>query len=249
MKIDLDAIYRATLATHSGNEGWVGVAPDGRDYHIVVPVDVQIARGVMAGNKPTDGTPFGGYSNWLYFRCQPYTSRVDDHELRLEQAKKNLSEMVSSLAQHGIIAEPQIKYPSKPQVTINNIKSDKCKKIFCAGCKTLWIGINEALTDVDLKLVRYKANVDDFNAGVFLFRHGCGGNVEIPVSLLVKPQRQTRSLAGLQACPGLCFHQTVLRSCRAVCEGSVYRKLASRIALKHTDQLTQRRQRQLQQGA
>ena len=36
----------------------LGFAPDGSSYHVVVPVDARIARGLKAGNRPADGTPF-----------------------------------------------------------------------------------------------------------------------------------------------------------------------------------------------
>jgi hypothetical protein len=65
-------LFRTTLADNCGNIGYIGLAPDGVEYHVVVPVDLQLARGVKAGNRPDDGTPFGGYKNWKYFECPPY---------------------------------------------------------------------------------------------------------------------------------------------------------------------------------
>lgn len=70
--IDLSDILRATLDTASGNEGYIGIAPDGGNYHVVVPVDPQIARSVKAGRASLDATPFGGYAGWHYFRCSGY---------------------------------------------------------------------------------------------------------------------------------------------------------------------------------
>jgi hypothetical protein len=69
LKIDFNDILRATLDEACGNEGYIGISPDGSRYHVVVPVDRQIARGVKAGNRPLDGTPFGGYKEWHYFCC------------------------------------------------------------------------------------------------------------------------------------------------------------------------------------
>lgn len=63
---------RATLPEGCGNVGYLGFAADGSTYHVVVPVDARIARGLKAGNRPTDGTPFGGYRGWYYFRCPPF---------------------------------------------------------------------------------------------------------------------------------------------------------------------------------
>ena len=72
LKIKQSDLFRATLADNCGNIGYIGLAPGGTDYHVVVPVDLQLARGVKAGNRPEDGTPFGGYRNWKYFECPPY---------------------------------------------------------------------------------------------------------------------------------------------------------------------------------
>lgn len=241
LNIKLSAVQRATLWTHSGNEGWIGVEPFGKAYHVIVPVDVQIARGVMACNKPTDGTPFGGYSNWIYFRCQPYDSDIDNETLRLEQAKKNLSDLLARLAQYGVIAEPEHDHPLPPQLSINTATLDKIKKIFCTKCSRSWTHIYEVLDDPDLRLVGYRANVDDFDEGVYLFQHGCGSTVELPVSVLIKPQRKIKSLASLTACPGLCYYEKILNSCKAFCEGSKYRKVANRLASRHLIRVTEER--------
>ena len=94
LTIDFNDILRATLDDQCGNEGYIGISPDGRQYHVVVPVDLQIARGIKAGNRPLDGTPFGGYKDWQYFGCLvfPLKGTVDPGEiqvLRIAQAKAN----------------------------------------------------------------------------------------------------------------------------------------------------------------
>ena len=38
LSISLSDIYRATLAEDCGNEGYIGITPDGSSYHVVVPV-------------------------------------------------------------------------------------------------------------------------------------------------------------------------------------------------------------------
>ncbi|MBI4962027.1 MAG: hypothetical protein HY913_02000 [Desulfomonile tiedjei] len=106
LNIKFTDILRATLPIRCGNEGWIGVSPKGDDYHVVVPVDVQIARGVLACNRPSDGTPFGGYARWLYFRCPPYDDEgKDDSVERVGQARKTGEELVRWLASYGIDAE------------------------------------------------------------------------------------------------------------------------------------------------
>jgi len=106
LRIKFHDLLRATLPVHSGNEGWIGVSPAGDQYHVVVPVDVQIARGVMAGNRPLDGTPFGGYTGWLYFRCPPYECEAqEDSELRSLRARATAADLVRWLAAYMIEAE------------------------------------------------------------------------------------------------------------------------------------------------
>ena len=89
--IDLNDIFRATLDEDCGNEGYIGIAPDGSRYHVVVPVDRQIARGIKAGNRPQDGTPFGGYKDWHYFCCPGYKGpgRPDETEIRKVRRKQS----------------------------------------------------------------------------------------------------------------------------------------------------------------
>lgn len=114
LHIDFQDILRATLPIRSSNEGWIGVSTKGDEYHVVVPVDVQIARGVMACNRPTDGTPFGGYANWLYFRCPAYEDEgKDDKVERVEQARKTGKKLVQWLASYGIEAECNPDTPMK----------------------------------------------------------------------------------------------------------------------------------------
>lgn len=235
MKIKLNDIYRATLATHTGNEGWVGVDSSGQIYHVITPVDTQIAKGVMACNRPNDGTPFGGYSNWLYHRCRPYCSDVDDEALRLAQAETNLSDIICWLSQYGIEAQPDDDRSSPSQPFINTCNLHKSKRIFCRSCEHAWNQPSEVFNDPGLQNFRYRARIDDFSNGLFIFRHSCGGEVEVPVSLLIKTRRRNKSLAGSRACPELCSHETISNSCNALCEGSAYRKLAFKIAKKRSE--------------
>ncbi len=73
LKILLSDIFRATLPDDSGNEGYIGISPDGSSYHIVVPVDQQLARALSPMEKTSKDTPFGGYKGWHYFCCLTYT--------------------------------------------------------------------------------------------------------------------------------------------------------------------------------
>ena len=93
MRVNLSDFFRATLTEESGNTGFIGLAGDGLAYHVVVPVDAQIARGVKAGNRPADGTPFGGYTGWHYFECRPVQSGLSEPDketrARWSQAQAN----------------------------------------------------------------------------------------------------------------------------------------------------------------
>ena len=81
---------------------------------MVVPVDVQIARGVMACNRPDDGTPFGGYTGWLYFRCPPYEEEEAESHSRLRemQASKTAGQLSKWLKSYGIEMELVMDAPS-----------------------------------------------------------------------------------------------------------------------------------------
>lgn len=92
LAIKLSDLFRATMPDDCGNEGFIGIAADGAQYHVVVPVDRQIARGLKFWVHPEDGTPFGGYKNWNYFCCLTYeTQKSPDAErnVRLEKAREN----------------------------------------------------------------------------------------------------------------------------------------------------------------
>lgn len=94
LKIDFRDLLRATLDDGCGNEGYIGISPDGGHYHVVVPVDRQMARGIKAGNNPSGETPFGGYQGWNYFCCPAYTrparyDQVEIHRARQKQARAN----------------------------------------------------------------------------------------------------------------------------------------------------------------
>jgi hypothetical protein len=96
-------ILRATLPAGSGNTGYLGLAPDGSEYHVVVPVDEQIARGIKAGNRPDDGTPFGGYRDWSYFQCRPH--ETEECGAREAQASANAAVLLAWAAERSIHVE------------------------------------------------------------------------------------------------------------------------------------------------
>ncbi len=90
VQIRLSDLIRATLPDESGNEGYIGISPDGSAYHVVAPVDRHIARGLKFWERPTDGTPFGGYRGWHYFLCLTYPSHSSQGpDKHIETAREN----------------------------------------------------------------------------------------------------------------------------------------------------------------
>ena len=61
---------------------------------MVVPVDLQIARGIKAGNRPLDGTPFGGIKTGIilgvwFFLCPKKVDPGKIQARRIAQAEAN----------------------------------------------------------------------------------------------------------------------------------------------------------------
>ncbi|HMK35081.1 MAG TPA: hypothetical protein VK463_08445 [Desulfomonilaceae bacterium] len=242
LRIKSQDIRRATLPLHAGNEGWIGVSPRADEYHVVVPVDVQIARGVMACNRPTDGTPFGGYSDWIYFRCPPYEDDCNGHA-REDRIRLTGEEVIRNLAAYGIEAvieaesfeeveaEGQTDSSSRvrPSGTARVPRREYRGHISCPQCSGRWHTLSEFIRDPAVLLDRYRPCLDDFRSGKYVFAHSCGGHVEIGVSLFARPSMRGKSLIGTHACPGMCYYETSFRSCSAVCEGSCYRRIALKL--------------------
>jgi len=112
LRLRFSDLFRCTLDERTGNEGYIGVSPKGDEYHVVVPVDTQIARGVKACNRPGDGTPFGGYTRWFYFRCEAFSADGDTDmnseeygSLRVAASRKNGVQFVKWAAGKGIRVE------------------------------------------------------------------------------------------------------------------------------------------------
>jgi hypothetical protein len=250
LHIKLQDIQRATLPLNSGNEGWIGVSPAGDDYHVVVPVDRQIARGVMACNRPTDGTPFGGYAGWLYFRCPPYEESDSAGNAEREARVRETAEaLLVWLASHKVDACVDIgdgSLESDSRQRSEDGESEAHSKaggsqtnrgetflsggaIACSRCKKRWSHIADFLRDSQIRVGGYRACLDDFARGTYLFSHSCGNTVEVPVSRFARARHRGRSLIGTHACPGLCYYERSLLGCSAACEGAGYRRIAVRL--------------------
>ncbi len=242
LRVKFSDILRATLYEPCGNRGWLGFSPKGDQYHVVVPVDAQIARGVMACNVPTDGTPFGGYSGWLYYMCPPYDMESGDFSseahARNERARLTAEELPQWLASYQIdveiVSESDLRSSEhkreEPILPLQGDFRDEKKpdkaRVSCALCAGSWAGKGAFLRDLDVKLVLYCPCPDDFQRGMYIFQHCCGGMIRLPVSEFVRNRVQCRSLAGSHACPGLCYYESSWATCSADCEGSLYRRVA-----------------------
>ncbi|MBI5571505.1 MAG: hypothetical protein HY914_16290 [Desulfomonile tiedjei] len=235
LRIRIRDVRRATLPIRSGNEGWIGIAPAGDQYHLVVPVDTQIARGVMACNRPTDGTPFGGYTGWLYFRCSPYEDEGSDEEaLREKQVRQTCEQLLRFAASYGIEAELDADDapPDPSHDESQPVPALHAAQLVCPACGKDWENVGAFTRDVEVEFKAYRACVDDFRRGVYRFRHRCGALVEVPVWRFARPRVGEKSLIGSHACPGFCFYETSLDACSARCEGACYRRIAEKLKSK-----------------
>jgi hypothetical protein len=241
LQIRITDIHRATLPVRAGNEGWIGISPAGDRYHIVVPVDVQIARGVLACNLPTDGTPFGGYSGWLYFRCPPFESESENEDVERQKCVASTAEeLIRFLESYDIhatlIAHTDAISSLNPNTDIEagSDKSDEevSPAICCDGCGKEWNRLAPFLRDPDLTFIGYKAFLENFQKGIYVFSHSCGSNLQVPVSRFIRPRSGGKSLIASHACPGLCYYETSLQACSAVCDGSPYRRIAGKLSSK-----------------
>jgi hypothetical protein len=237
VKIKFVDILRATLGFRTGNESWIGVSPDSNRYHIVSPVDTQISKGVMACNRPTDGTPFGGYRGWVYLRIPPFFDELQDAEVaRRDHALKVSQELIRKLDRYGIRSsvEWEDHHPKEIKTEPNTALVEQ--NLFCSSCDKTWKKLIDCVKDLDLIFLAYHPCVSDFVEGSYVFQHICNGLVYIPVSRFVRRSNEGKNLANLNACPGYCHYKDSIQECCASCEGSPYRRLARRLYEKVSDQ-------------
>lgn len=193
----------------------------------------------MACNRPTDGTPFGGYAGWLYFRCPPFEDlQADDTAARLSWAHATADELLRWLGSYHIEASIESDRSSRSNHTEDDMSSVQgdcvgstgSKTIACSHCGRIWNGIGTFLRDPQICLEGYRACLDDFSQGWYLFSHSCGNTIEVPVSRVARVRERGRTLIGTHACPGLCYYERPILPCAAKCEGAGYRRIAGKIA-------------------
>ncbi len=230
IKIKFVDILRATLGFQTGNESWIGVSPDSKCYHIVSPVDTQISKGVMACNRPEDGTPFGGYRGWIYLRIPPFFDELQDVEgARRDHALNVSHELIRNLDRYGIRSSVDWDDPhAKELYTVTNNSSVE-QTLSCCSCNKTWDKLIDCVKDPDLIFLAYHPSVSDFAEGSYVFQHNCKGLVYIPVSRFIRKLQEGRNLSNLNACPGYCYYKDSIHECLASCAGSAYRRLARRL--------------------
>lgn len=253
LRVSIWDVRRATLPQGSGNEGWIGVSPRGDLYHIVAPVDAQIAKGVMACNRPTDGTPFGGYTSWLYFRCAPFDdSQASEEPARTDQVRENCANLRKFLDSYGI--DSTLEAPSDPALEDSGGHADSMSPMSetggrwdgatgqdpdqgassgpaagCSSCGKQWLRVGDLLRDPEVKIIAYRVVPDDFRKGTFVFSHGTHGPMNVPVGRFVRKASSARNLSASHACPGMCHHASSFKTCSAKCEGALYRRVAAKL--------------------
>jgi hypothetical protein len=94
----------------------------------------------------------------------------------------------------------------------------------CPMCRLVWPSREVFLSDPQLIVVGYQADLDALETGLFLFNHrerGCGTTLAVEagrfVDLATGPIYR-ESLEGTEECPDHCLRPDDLRPCPAHCE-------------------------------
>ena len=101
----------------------------------------------------------------------------------------------------------------------------------CSCCGTDWPTRDAFLTDPEVTLVGYQRNIDDLEAGLFLFNHlkpGCLTTMAIEADAftdLYEGPMFEACLAGTQECAGHCPHADDLEPCDRQCACSYVREV------------------------
>ncbi len=68
----LEDLVRATLPSGWGQVGFVGVSPDGAAYHVLSPVEVDLASDMVLMALAGRAEFMGGRPGWRYHYCHTY---------------------------------------------------------------------------------------------------------------------------------------------------------------------------------
>ncbi len=110
---------------------------------------------------------------------------------------------------------------------VRNLLSANFKK--CTMCTKIWCTRNEFLSDSNLIVKGYTANLDHLELGIFFFHHNlCETTLAIQASQftdLYDGQVFDTRLTGNEECPGYCLDPNELRICSAKCESAYVREV------------------------
>lgn len=72
LSFTMEDLVRATLPSGWGQVGFVGVSPGGDSYHVLAPVDLDLAEGTFRMALHGLAEPLGGRPGWRYYYCRTY---------------------------------------------------------------------------------------------------------------------------------------------------------------------------------
>ena len=72
LTFSLDDLVKATLPSGWGQAGFVGVSPKGDSYHVLVPVELDLASETFRMALDGWAEPMGGRPDWRYYYCRTY---------------------------------------------------------------------------------------------------------------------------------------------------------------------------------
>ena len=99
----------------------------------------------------------------------------------------------------------------------------------CSKCTELWNTRNDFLSDSNIIVKGYTANLDHLELGIFFFDHNlCKTTLAIQASKftdLYNGEVFDTRLTGTEECPGYCLNTDELRNCPAKCECAYVREV------------------------
>lgn len=71
-RLSMEDMIRATLPSGWGYVGFLGVSPAGDSYHVLAPVEVDLAADIFIMALDGLAEPMGGRPGWRYYYCHTY---------------------------------------------------------------------------------------------------------------------------------------------------------------------------------
>ncbi len=175
---------------------------------------------------PQDGTPFGGYDKLDLFSgvLLAPTKRNQPQDRSYRQGNTENLEAYGIDARvidiERIIAPPALQAERLPQSIAN--RAGPSGLICTRSCPTK-----------PCFFYSHKPDTLDFSKSVYVFTHVCGAEIRLNVRRFARSSIRRKSLISSHACPGYCNHESSLSSCSAECEGSIFRRLATKLRARY----------------